>query len=193
MQWLDIFQDSSVGENLHSITVTPVSLSTSTANMTPNSSAENSKPNKLDNSSKSDHQIKKAGNKTSKGFKRSEHKSRMSLMHFNRKPESSSDEDTDCGANCAPQNAGGKEQRLQAITFAAEEEHSRLSFRDPLPSVEFASHHCVVVSEKSKNEKDENSKKRKQKVAQSQSDWIWWGLPAPTNATKIKIYYYKLF
>jgi hypothetical protein len=141
--------------------------------MAATSGAENQKhSNKSESSLKSEHPNKKAANKSSKGLKRTEHKSRMSLMHFNRKAEESSDDETDCGAICAQQSAGDNQQRLQAITFASEEENSRLSFRDPLPAVEFTSH--CVVSEKSKNQKqkDENSKKLKQKVAQSQSDWI---------------------
>ena len=151
-------------------------MATSAENSKLSNKSENSKlSTKSENSSKSDQQNKKAGNKSSKGFKRSEHKSRISLMHFNRKVETSSDEEVDTAAICAHQIAGDREQRLQAVTFGQqqdEESASRLTFRDPLPPVQFASHHCVVVASESKNQKDENSKKRKQKMAQSQSDWI---------------------
>ena len=76
---------SAAGQNPHHITVTPV--------------PGFGEPNKK---------------KKSKGLKKSEHKSRMSLMHFGKKADSSSDEEHDG-------------DRVHAITF---DERLSLSFRE---------------------------------------------------------------
>ncbi len=137
-----------------------------TSTPTASSGAENHK-----NSLKSEQHSKKLGGAKSKGFKRPDQKSRMSLMHFARKAESSSEEDPEC---CAPPEPGVPPARLQAITFAPSErdrnftEEERLTFRDPLPPVLF-SEHPDRRRERSKTRGEDKANKR---PPFTQSDWI---------------------
>ena len=159
------------GDNFHHITVTPVTLSSSNTNIaTTNYSSTETQKNPVKsetqkNPVKTDQQ-KKGGKNTSKGLKKSEHKSRMSLMHFSRKAESSSDEEQECGAACAPSTAPAPVAFAPAPDRNSEEE--RLSFRDPLPSA-FPQQQR---GEKSKNQKEEKRRNHHAPVASSQSDWI---------------------
>ena len=156
-----------IGDSFHHITVTPVTLSSSNTNIaTTNSGGVETQKNPV----KTDHP-KKGGKNISKGLKKSEHKSRMSLMHFSRKAESSSEEEQECGAACAPSTEPAPARLQQAITFSAADrscEEERLSFRDPLPSA------FPHRGEKSKNQKEEKRRVHHAPVAPpSQSDWIW--------------------
>jgi hypothetical protein len=155
-----------IGDSFHHITVTPVTLSSSNTNIaTTNSGGVETQKNPV----KTDHP-KKGGKNISKGLKKSEHKSRMSLMHFSRKAESSSEEEQECGAACAPSTEPAPARLQQAITFSAADrscEEERLSFRDPLPSA------FPHRGEKSKNQKEEKRRVHHAPVAPpSQSDWI---------------------
>ena len=100
---------------------------------------------------------KNPGKKKSKGLKRSEHKSRMSLMHFGRKPDLSSDDEADGDGN-------GNVERLHAITF---DERLSLDYRgrggnhrkeDAVTDNNGKSHSCTRPSTTT--------------TTTSQSDWI---------------------
>jgi hypothetical protein len=150
------------------MTITPVTLSSSTASMTTTTASASSGVENQKNLLKTEQNSKKSGGAKSKGLKRQDQKSRMSLMHFARKAESSSEEEC-----CAPE-LGVPPARLQAFTFAPSErdrnfaEEERISFRDPLPPVVFPEH-PDRRRERSKTRGDEKSNRR---PPYTQSDWI---------------------
>ena len=153
------------------MTVTPVTLSSSTASMTSTTATASSGVENQKNLLKTEQNSKKSGGAKLKGFKRPDQKSRMSLMHFARKAESSSEEEPEC---CAPEPLGVPPARLQAITFAPSErdrnfaEEERLSFRDPLPPVLFPEQ-SDRRRERSKTRGEDKDSRR---PPFTQSDWI---------------------